>query len=577
MRHTIQWHTIFILIFGALTLTSCLSDNDDYYNISKNDDPLFKPVSAPETSREACSDQLDNDLDGDIDCDDSDCDAIDVCNPEYHCDDNIDNDLDGAIDCDDSDCFDDSYCEAQEENSYGLCNDDLDNDNDLLVDCDDPDCTFTCENDGENTAMFCNDGFDNDKDGRIDCDDKDCEYYCENQQEDSYDLCRNGLDDDMDGTIDCEDLDCQHFKVCTTPEFFESTLEYCTDEKDNDGDGFTDCADVDCQPFKICTIPEAAENSPTLCEDKIDNDDDGATDCEDADCQIYTACAKPRLYENTAHLCSDGIDNDGDNAIDCDDDNCSGIAACLPSTEDSYDQCTDNVDNDGDGDIDCDDSDCDSFMHCNEVISCLPDGYTPPPSIDFEIDLYDYADGCGSDENFGCHGGNSAVLTGMVENWLGSNGLPQYKSNRWFNDKIETWWSTKDGGTYSKQHITFSYKGNNLYEYDNPNFFPLGSGNFGFAGHIHKEFTYLEEGAGKQTFDFSGDDDVFVFLNGFLVIDLGGIHEPASASFNLKTEAEKLNLIDGETVTLDFFIAERMQDGSAAKITANIPCLMVGN
>ncbi len=88
--------------------------------------------------------------------------------------------------------------------------------------------------------------------------------------------------------------------------------------------------------------------------------------------------------------------------------------------------------------------------------------------------------------------------------------------------------------------------------------------NYHFTFELHTEFTY--DASGQQVFQFIGDDDVWVFIDGRLVIDLGGVHSATDQFVDLN----RLNLVDGETYKLDFFFAERHRTQSNFRIVTNL-------
>lgn len=56
----------------------------------------------------------------------------------------------------------------------------------------------------------------------------------------------------------------------------------------------------------------------------------------------------------------------------------------------------------------------------------------------------------------------------------------------------------------------------------------------------------LDEFGNPITFEFSGDDDLWVFIDGKLVLDVGGLHQPVTASINFSDDVVKVN---GQTDT----------------------------
>jgi fibro-slime domain-containing protein len=69
-----------------------------------------------------------------------------------------------------------------------------------------------------------------------------------------------------------------------------------------------------------------------------------------------------------------------------------------------------------------------------------------------------------------------------------------------------------------------------------------------------------------DVFSFRGDDDLFVFIDKKLVIDLGGAHAPMEASVELDT----LGLEAGKEYPIDFFHAERAASQSNFHIETSL-------
>ncbi|HZU83248.1 MAG TPA: DUF4215 domain-containing protein [Polyangiaceae bacterium] len=134
--------------------------------------------------------------------------------------------------------------------------------------------------------------------------------------------------------------------------------------------------------------------------------------------------------------------------------------------------------------------------------------------------------------------------------------------------------------------------GSYLYTFSNQHFFPLdglgwnaGSNpqtdfdcntttnphNFSFTSELHYVFTYQASVAASATpsvFSFTGDDDVWAFINNLNVVDLGGVHSALSGTVTLNTaNASALGLVDGGWYSIDLFQAERHTCASTYALT----------
>ena len=207
--------------------------------------------------------------------------------------------------------------------------------------------------------------------------------------------------------------------------------------------------------------------------------------------------------------------------------------------------------------------------------------------------------GTGTNEDFGQGGCEGSPITGMVEKQLGPNGVPvmakDFPSNCKNTTHINNWFlpevvAEKNGQQYTNVtcrdlELTLTDDGfwlgqkddesperglfllddfrwlDSAHTIENPHYDSISGGNdipgfhnYGFAMKIQAEFVYVK----GQYFEFNGDDDVWVFINNELVVDIGGQHRKVKKSVNL----DDLGLTPGETYPFHIFYAERKRTQS---------------
>jgi fibro-slime domain-containing protein len=405
-----------------------------------------------------------------------------------------------------------------------------------------------------------------------------------------------------------------------------SGKEVCDDRNTKDGDGCSaDCSTVEsgwvCLAPGLRCQPKCGDGLVTGWEECDDGNTTSGDGCTEA-CKVEPgyACPKPNVACHKT-VCGDGTKEGSES---CDDGNTMPGDGCTPDCKSEpicigTSGCTSPC---GDGlklpDEECDDGNLSSGDGCSSTCKLeagwdctqeiegansnlvvpiiyrdmIPQTATitnPPPHPDFEIPT------------------NGTLTPGVVLGTLGPDRKPQYNpavnttlSKTSSKANFDTWYRDskycktvvdtitllgQPNGTFMYDHS--SYYSSDLKMWLRPAFFPLdnkgwaapGGPEIPFLGtcdldnskhnfSFTSELRYWFEFKGGETLDFIGDDDVWVFLNGTLAVDLGGIHEAAEGAITLDgPTATKFNLTKGNVYEIALFQAERKQTRSSYKLT----------
>lgn len=346
----------------------------------------------------------------------------------------------------------------------------------------------------------------------------------------------------------------------------EAGFETCDDGNATGGDGCSPVCQLESgfkceQPGKDCV--------PTVCND---GKKEGTEPCDDGNnvvgdgcnpfCQLEPDCSSGTCKSS----CGDGIK--------------------LPN---DTDECDDGNTFNGDG---CS-AECKVEMGytCTDVVSELPATLEVPVTYrDFNRSA---TNGGTKHPDFEAFSGSGATLN-MVTPSLDMGGKPVYTGICEKNNQIgpcphgnqstskanyDQWY--RDDPAVNMTTVTklsLARQPNDTYALKNSAFFPLdglgwvqagkenpsGGHNFGFTS----EVLYWFEFKGGEVLSFSGDDDVWVFVNGKLAVDLGGLHGATSGSVTLDpATATTLGLVVGSVYKISLFHAERHTNASNFNLT----------